>query len=162
MRSARRKSREFALQGIYQWLYTGVSAAQVLKNLSEMEGFASADHEFLEAQLRGTIAEAPALTRQLEPLADRKWAEVSPIERSILLMGAWELVHKQEIPYRVTINEAIELGKRFGGTDGHKYVNGVLDRLAATVRASEVAAPRAARPPRREARAKSPVKKAAE
>ena len=162
MRSARRKSREFALQGIYQWLYTGVSAAQVLKNLSEMEGFKGADHEFLESQLRGTIAEAPELTRQLEPLADRKWAEVSPIERSILLMGAWELVHKQEIPYRVTINEAIELGKRFGGTDGHKYVNGVLDRLAATVRASEVAAPRVARPPRRESRAKSPVKKAAE
>lgn len=162
MRSARRRSREFALQGLYQWLYTGASATQVLNNLSEMEGFGSVDHEFLESQLRGTIAEAPELTRQLEPLADRKWAEVSPIERSILLMGAWELVHKQEIPYRVTINEAIELGKRFGGTDGHKYVNGVLDRLAATVRASEVAAPRSARPPRREARAKSPVKKAAE
>jgi transcription antitermination protein NusB len=162
MRSARRRSREFALQGIYQWLYTGVSAAQVLKNLSEMEGFAGADHEFLESQLRGTIAEAPALTRQLEPLADRKWAEVSPIERSILLMGAWELVHKQEIPYRVTINEAIELGKRFGGTDGHKYVNGVLDRLAGAVRASEVAAPREARPRKTGARSRTSVKKAEE
>jgi len=61
------------------------------------------------------------------------------VERGILLLGAWELVHQKEIPYRVTINEAIELGKRFGGTDGHKYVNGVLDRLAANVRADEVA-----------------------
>lgn len=162
MSSARRRSREFALQGMYQWLLTGATAAQILKNLSEMDGFARADQEFLEAELRGTIAEAPTLTQELEPLADRKWAEVSPIERAILLIGAWELVHKQEIPYRVTINEAIELGKRFGGTDGHKYVNGVLDRLAAQVRASEVAAPRVARPPRRESRSKSTGKKAAE
>ena len=155
MRSARRRSREFALQGLYQWQFTGDTAAQVLRNLAEMDGFGEADQGFLEAELRGAIAEAPALTRQLEPLADRKWAEVSPIERSILLIGAWELVHKQEIPYRVTINEAIELGKRFGATDGHKWVNGVLDRLAATVRASEIAAPRAPRPPRQKERPKS-------
>jgi N utilization substance protein B len=161
MRSARRRSREFALQGLYQWQFTGDTAAQVLKNLSEMEEFASADHAFLEAQLRGTIAEAAELARQLEPLADRKWVEVSPIERSILLMGAWELIHKQEIPYRVTINEAIELGKRFGATDGHKWVNGVLDRLAATVRASEIAAPRAPRPPRQKERPKPSRKKVA-
>jgi N utilization substance protein B len=149
------------MQGIYQWLFTGAPAAEVLKNLSELEDFESADSAFLEAQLRGAIAEADDLTRQLEPLADRKWAEVSPVERSILLMGAWELVHKQEIPYRVTINEAIELGKRFGATDGHKWVNGVLDKLAATVRASEVAAPREARPPRHKERSR-PGKKAAE
>ncbi len=155
MRSARRRSRELALQGLYQWQFTGDTAAQVLKNLAEMEGFGEADQGFLEAELRGAIAEAPDLTRQLEPLADRKWAEVSPVERSILLIGAWELVHKQEIPYRVTINEAIELGKRFGATDGHKWVNGVLDRLAATVRASEIAAPRTPRPPRRKERPKS-------
>jgi N utilization substance protein B len=160
-RSARRRSREFALQGLYQWQFTGDTAAQVLKNLSEMDEFAGADHAFLEAQLRGTIAEAVELTRQLEPLADRKWAEVSPVERSILLMGAWELIHKQEIPYRVTINEAIELGKRFGATDGHKWVNGVLDRLAATVRASEIAAPREPRAPRQRQRPKSSRKKVA-
>src|SRR5258706_355314 len=79
---------------------------------------------------------------QLETLADRKWDEVSPIERAILLIGAWELMHRPEIPYRATLNEAIELGKRFGGTEGHKYVNGVLDKLAKSVRADEVAAPR--------------------
>jgi N utilization substance protein B len=137
--SARRRSREFALQGIYQWLFTGDNASQVLKNLSELEGYKQADTGFLEAELRGTIDEAAGLRVQLEPLADRKWDEVSPVERAILMIGAWELMHNPEIPYRVTINEAIELGKRFGGTDGHKYVNGVLDRLAQAVRPEEVA-----------------------
>ena len=162
MKPTRRRSREVALQGIYQWLFTGESAQQVLDNLAEMEGFSSADREFLEAELRGTIAHAPSLQVLLEPLADRKWAEVSPIERAILLIGAWELVHQQEIPYRVTINEAIELGKRFGGTDGHKYVNGVLDRLAADVRAAEVATPREPRPGRPDSRPKAHEKKAQE
>jgi N utilization substance protein B len=140
--SPRRVSREFAMQGVYQWIFTGDPAATVLKNLSELEGFAGADREFLKAELRGTIGEAEGLRARLEPLADRKWDEVSPVERAILLIGAWELVHNQEIPYKVTINEAIELGKRFGGTDGHKYVNGVLDKLAEAVRPDEVASKR--------------------
>jgi len=139
MSSARRRSRELVLQGLYEWQYTGSGVSQVLKNLSELDGFAKADQGFLESELRGIIGEASALREQLEPLADRKWAEVSPIEKAILLIGAWELAHRPEIPYRVTINEAIELGKRFGGTDGHKYVNGVLDRLATEARPVEVA-----------------------
>jgi N utilization substance protein B len=146
MTTPRRRAREFALQGIYQWQYTGDPASQVLKNLSELEDFTEADRGFLGEQLRGTVAEAESLRAQIEPLADRKWEELSPIERGILMLAAWELVHKRDIPYRVTINEAIELGKKFGGTDGHKYVNGVLDRLAAIVRAEEVAAPRVAKP----------------
>jgi N utilization substance protein B len=162
MRSARRRARELAMQGVYQWLYTGEGAGQVLKNLAEIEEFEKADRPFLEAELRGTLAESESLRKALEPFVDRKWEEMSPIERSILLIAAWELIHKQEIPYRVTINEAIELGKRFGGTDGHKYVNGVLDRLAAVVRASEVAAPREARPRRAEGRSSAPRKKANE
>jgi N utilization substance protein B len=139
--SPRRVSREFALQGMYQWLFTQASPAQILKNLAELEGFADADKEFLKAELKGTIGVADELRALVEPIADRKWDEVSPVERSILLIAAWELVHNPEIPYRVTINEAIELGKRFGGTDGHKYVNGVLDKLAAAVRPEEVARP---------------------
>ena len=153
MTTPRRRAREFALQGIYQWQYTGEGAAQVLKNLSELEGFADADHDFLEAQLAGTVAESVALRARIEPLVDRKWEDLSPIERGILLLAAWELVHKPDIPYRATINEAIELGKTFGGTDGHKYVNGVLDRLAAEVRAEEVAAPRTAKPRRKKGKA---------
>ena len=120
MTTPRRRAREFALQGLYQWQYTGDGAAQVLKDLSELDEFAEADQEFLGEQLRGTIAEAAGLRAQIEPLADRKWDDLSPIERGILMLAAWELMHKQDIPYRVTINEAIELGKTFGGTDGHK------------------------------------------
>ena len=127
------------MQGLYQWIYTGDSASHVLRNLSEMEGFKSADKEFLEAELKGAIEDADELRARIEPFADRKWSEISPIERAILLIGAWELVNQHEIPYKATINEAIELGKRFGGTDGHKYVNGVLDRLASQVRPDEVA-----------------------
>ena len=153
MTTPRRRAREFALQGLYQWQYTGDGAAQVLKDLSELDEFAEADQEFLGEQLRGTIAEAAGLRAQIEPLADRKWDDLSPIERGILMLAAWELMHKQDIPYRVTINEAIELGKTFGGTDGHKYVNGVLDRLAAAVRAEEVAAPRLAKPRRNKGKA---------
>jgi N utilization substance protein B len=142
MSSARRRSRELALQGLYQWQLSGGTTAQVLKNLSELDGFKKADREFLETELKGTIGKAAALREALEPLVDRKWDEVSPVERSILLIGAWELVHRPEIPYRATINEAIELGKRFGGTEGHKYINGILDRLAKNVRPDEVAAKR--------------------
>lgn len=127
------------MQGIYQWIFTGAPAGTVLRNLSELEHFASADAEFLKAQLKGTIGQAEGLRAAIEPLVDRKWDEVSPIERAILMIGAWELLHNPGIPYKVTINEAIELGKRFGGTDGHKYVNGVLDRLAEKVRPDEVA-----------------------
>src|SRR5262249_1259570 len=137
MRSPRRRARELALQGIYQWLYTGGTASQVLKDLSELEGFDSADRKFLGEELKGAIKHADELRKRLEPLADRKWAGVSPIERAILLIGAWELVHQPEIPYRVAINEAIELGKRFGGTEGYKYVNGILDKLAREARADE-------------------------
>ncbi len=137
--SPRRRSRELAMQGIYQWLFTGATAGTVLKNLAELEHYGAADAEFLKSELKGTIGEAEGLRARLEPLADRKWDEVSPVERAILLIGAWELMHNPAIPYKVTINEAIELGKRFGGTDGHKYVNGILDKLAAAVRPDEVA-----------------------
>jgi transcription antitermination protein NusB len=137
--SPRRRSRELAMQGVFQWLFTGATAGTVLKNLAELEHFETADAEFLKSELKGTIGEAEGLRARLEPLADRKWDEVSPVERAILLIGAWELVHNPAIPYKVTINEAIELGKRFGGTDGHKYVNSILDKLAEAVRPDEVA-----------------------
>ena len=107
MTTPRRRAREFALQGLYQWQYTGEGATEVLKNLSELDEFAAADHDFLEAQLRGTVAESADLRLRIEPLVDRKWDDLSPIERGILLLAAWELVHKPEIPYRATINEAI-------------------------------------------------------
>ena len=150
MRSPRRRAREFALQGLYQWQMTGASTKEVARNLSELEGYGAADEAFLKSELAGVIKESAALRAQLEPLADRKWAEVSPVERAILMISAWELNHVPEMPYRVSINEAIELAKRFGGAEGHRYVNGILDRVAAAVRPEEFAAGRdPSRKPRR-------------
>jgi N utilization substance protein B len=137
--SPRRRAREFALQGLYQWQLAGGTAAQVLRNLGEMDDYDLADAAFVKKVVSEAIHEAQASRALLEPLVDRKWEEVSPVERAILLIGAWELTHCPQTPYRVVINEAIELGKIFGGTDGHKYVNGILDRLAASLRPADAA-----------------------
>ena len=157
--SPRRRSRELAMQGIYQWIYTGASAGTVLKNLSELEHYETADADFLRSQLKGTIGEAEGLRAHLEPLADRKWEEVSPVERAILLIGAWELVHNPEIPYKVTINEAIELGKRFSTQNSGAFINGILDKIKDRALSRAERGPAAARgddekvPPEPDARA---------
>ena len=154
MKSARRRSREFALQALYQWQLAGPSLADLEQQYAQAEGFAKADGELFSTILSGVLKHAEALREKLAPHLDRPWKEVSPIESAILLIGAFELVNLPETPYRVIINEAIELGKSFGGTDGHKYVNGILDKLAATVRADEVASQvpvPAARPSRKTA-----------
>ena len=137
-KSARRRSREFALQALYQWQVAAHSPGDLETQFGEADGFKRSDATLFSALMRGTIKESATLIEQLTPYLDRAWAEVSPIERSILLMSSFELLHMPETPYRVIINEAIELAKSFGGTDGHKYVNGILDKLAATVRADEI------------------------
>jgi len=138
-KSARRRSREFALQAIYQWQIAAHSAGDLETQFAEADGFKRADVPMFSALLRGTIKASPSLIEQLTPHLDRPWTEVSPIERSILLLSSFELIHTLETPYRVILNEAIELAKSFGGTDGHKYVNGILDKLAAIIRADEIA-----------------------
>lgn len=137
-KSARRRSREFALQALYQWQVAAHSAGDLETQFSEADGFKRSDVTLFSALMRGTIKESATLIEQLTPHLDRAWTEVSPIERGILLMSSFELKHMPETPYRVIINEAIELAKSFGGTDGHKYVNGILDKLAAIVRADEI------------------------
>jgi N utilization substance protein B len=139
-KSARRRAREFVLQGLYQWRVGGADEAAIEAYAPEMEGFAKADREFFVGNLRGIIAQREALVSQVTAHLDRPFSELSPIEACVLMMGAFEMSHHPETPYRVIINEAIELAKSFGGTDGHKYVNGVLDKLAAIVRPDEVAA----------------------
>ncbi|XHS77210.1 transcription antitermination factor NusB [Burkholderiaceae bacterium UC74_6] len=139
-KSARRRSREFALQGLYQWLVTGDDFASVDAHTREQEGFAKADKAHYEALLQGCMNEAADLDAVLARHVDRKTTELSPIEHGVLMIGAYELKHCIDIPYRVAINEAVELAKAFGGTDGHKYVNGVLDRAATDLRPQEVAA----------------------
>ncbi len=133
-KSARRRAREFILQGLYQWRVGGADEAAIEAHLPSLEGFAKADREFFVGTLRGVIAQNEKLAEQIGAHIDRPFAELSPIEACILLMGSFELVHHAETPYRVIINECIELAKAFGGTDGHKYVNGVLDKMAAAVR----------------------------
>jgi N utilization substance protein B len=141
-RTPRHRAREFALQGLYQWLLNGEDAGAIEAHIREAHGFDKADAAHFDAVLYGTIRQAGELRTELSPLIDRPLAQVSPIEHVALLIGAYELKNHLEIPYRVVINEAVELTKSFGGIDGHKYVNGVLDKLAASVRSVEVDAAR--------------------
>ncbi|HSG23090.1 MAG TPA: transcription antitermination factor NusB [Azonexus sp.] len=142
-KSARRRSREFILQGLYQWRVGGADSAAIEAQIPDLEGFAKADREFFVGTLRGVISQQENLTAQIGKHIDRPFTELSPVEACILLMGSFELNNHPETPYRVIINEAIELTKSFGGTDGHKYVNGVLDKVAALLRPDEFAARKA-------------------
>jgi N utilization substance protein B len=139
-KSARRRSREIALQGLYEWLVSGTDAGVIDAHMREQEGFDKADRAHFDALLHGCIAEASDLDGVLAKFVDRKTTELSPVEHGVLLIGAYELKHCIDIPYKVAINEAVELAKSFGGTDGHKYVNGVLDKTAADLRPVEVQA----------------------
>ena len=145
-RSARRRSREFAVQGLYQWLLAGGEPREVALQVAESEGFGRGDKAMFERLWAGTIAARPELDALLARYLDRAPAALSPIEHAILLIGAFELQVMIETPYRVIINEAVELAKVFGGTDGHKYVNGVLDKLAVQLRQPEIEAARLLQP----------------
>lgn len=143
-RTPRHRAREFALQGLYQWLLNNEDAGAIDAHIREAHGFDKADTGHFNALLHGAIRDAGVLREALSPLIDRPIGELSPIEHAVLLIGAYELKHHLEIPYKVVINEAVELTKSFGGIDGHKYVNGVLDKLAAQLRAAEVQSSRKA------------------
>jgi N utilization substance protein B len=150
-KSSRRRSREFALQGLYQWQLARKDAAVIAAEVGEREEFQKADSGYFRLLLNGAIDNAAELEARIAPHLDRRIHELSPIERSILLLAGYELMRELEVPYRVVINEAVELAKIYGGTDGHKFVNGVLDKLAAELRTLEVSADRnAARGPKEE------------
>jgi transcription antitermination protein NusB len=136
-KSPRHRAREFVVQGLYQHLVGGQDEVAILVQAASVAGFEKADTELYKTLLAETLEDAPALREALVPRIERPWDEVSPIERGILLLAACELKHHPETPYRVVINEAIELAKTYGGTDGHKFVNGVLDKLATALRPEE-------------------------
>jgi transcription antitermination protein NusB len=138
-KSTRRRAREFALQGLYEWQISQADVKIVDAHMREQDGFARCDTEHFDALLHGCIGEAAALDELIARHADRKTTLLSPVEHAVLLIGTYELKHCVQIPYRVAINEAVELAKSFGGTDGHKYVNGVLDKAAIELRAVEIA-----------------------
>jgi transcription antitermination protein NusB len=144
MKSSRRRARELALQGVYQWLLSGTPPAMIRAQLAESGGYGKCDAAFFERLWLGVTGEFDTLLAAFAPYLDRAAEQLSPIEKGVLAIGAWELLRAPDVPYRVVINEAVELAKAYGGTDGHRYVNGVLDHLATAIRAAEVGTPRVA------------------
>ena len=138
--SPRHRAREFVVQGLYQHLVGGQDAASIIAQSESVAGFDRVNRELYDSLLDGVLTDAADLQALLAPHIERPWVEVSPIERAILLIAACELKHHPETPYRVVINEAIELTKSYGGTDGHKFVNGVIDKLAPELRPHEIVA----------------------
>ena len=142
-KSGRSRARSFAVQALYQHLVGGNEADAIDAFTRDLAGFDKSDAVHFDTLLHGCIEQAEALDALIMPLMDRSMAEISPIERSVMWIGAFEMRHCLDVPWRVILNECIELAKEFGGTDGHKYVNGVLNKLAPLLRATEVAADQA-------------------
>jgi len=145
----RSRAREFALQGLYQSMVGRNTVEDIDLFTRDLAGFNKADSVHFDALLQGCIAEGDALDALIVPLLDRPLTEISPIEHSVMWIGAYEMKHCLDVPWRVVLNECIELAKEFGGTDGHKYVNAVLNGIAPGLRGQEIEADRAqARKPR--------------
>lgn len=140
MKNPRRRSREIALQALYAWQLGGGNVAEALEQARGLDGYARADAALVEMLVRGAIERAESLDALIVPhLIERQLNQLSPIERAILRIGALELSERPETPVKVVLNEAIELGKDFGGAQGHRFVNGVLERVAQAVRPGEFA-----------------------
>jgi N utilization substance protein B len=138
-KNSRSRSREFALQALYQWQVGRNEAVDIDVFTRDLVGFNKADSLHYDALLHGCVAQAGELDALITPLLDRPLAEISPVEHAVLWIGAYEFKHCIDVPWRVVINECIELAKQFGGTDGHKYVNAVLNGLATDLRSLEIA-----------------------
>ncbi len=136
MKSARRQAREIALQALYAWQLSGDDP---LAQARSIEGFEKTDARFVEVLLRGVLGRADELRELMSPHLSRDFAKLSPVERAILYIGTYELASHPQTPFKVVLNEAIELGKSFGATDGYRFVNGVLEKIAADLRPDEVA-----------------------
>ena len=142
-KSSRSRAREFALQGLYQHLVGRNDASAIDAFTRGLAGFHKADSAHYDALLHGCVRDSAELDALIVPLLDRKLVEISPIEHAVMWIGAYEFLHAPDVPWRVVLNECIELAKEFGGTDGHKYVNAVLNGLAPQLRAAEVETDRA-------------------
>lgn len=139
--SRRGLARRVTAQALYQWLVNETPPNQLIQQFRDQdEGLGRADPTYFEALLRGVVDNAQPLTLAVVPHLDRPIAQLDPVEHAILLLGAYELSHEPSVPYRVVVNEAVNLAKLFGSEEGYKFVNGVLDKLARQVRPSEVAA----------------------
>lgn len=134
VRGSRRLARRAALQGIYQWQATGQGAEEIIGQFGQEQSFERLDGEFFRLLLHGVIDNVRELDTALTPHVDRPLRQIDPVERAVLRIGAFELIHCAEVPWRVVINESIELARTFGAEQGHRFVNGVLDKLAPAAR----------------------------
>ena len=136
--TARRLARRLALQALYQWQMAGASLATVEAEFREDNDMKVVDQEYFCELLHRIPAQLSQLDDLIMPHLDRTLKELTPIELTILRMGAYELAKRKDVPYKVVINEGVNLTKAFGATDGHKYVNGILDKLARELRSNEI------------------------
>lgn len=137
--SRRGLARRLTVQALYQWLVNETPPELLLRQFREQpEGLGRADGDYFDELLKGTVQDAPELTLALVPHLDRPLAQLDPVEHAVLLLGAYELRHKIEVPWKVVVNEAVNLAKVFGAEDGYKFVNGVLDKLARQTRTAEI------------------------
>ena len=135
--SARRKARRFAMQGLYQWQMTGTSIKDIEAQFLEENDMKKVDMEYFRNILSGVVTQTDVLEEAFEPLLDRKVVELDPVTLAILRISAFELKDRIDVPYRIVINEGVELAKSFGSEDSHRFVNGVLDKLAKQFRKAE-------------------------
>lgn len=134
---SRRKSREVALKAIYRIMMNEGDLKQVFLDMKDDPDYLKADESYFKKLLQNVMDNLEALDSQISTFIDRQLNELSPIEHAVLRISSYELIFDSTIPYRVAINEGVELAKTFGGADGHKYINGVLDKVAAAVRPEE-------------------------
>lgn len=135
--SARRKAREYSVQAIYQWQMSGSSLNDIEAQYLTTMNARKVDTEYFQELFNGVLTNLDDMDRALEPALERDLDDIDPVERAIIRLAAYELIHRIDIPKKVVINEAIELAKTFGATDGHKFVNGVLDKISKTLRPHE-------------------------
>jgi N utilization substance protein B len=136
----RKRARRRALQAIYQWQITGQEAAEILGQFRAAQDLSLIDEEYFERLLHGVTADKENLDEALQPFMDRPMEQVDLMERVVLGIGAWELLNCPELPFRVVLDESVDLARRFGSEQGHSYVNAVLDKAARVWRADEVGA----------------------
>ena len=133
----RRKARHYGMQALYQWYMAKAPLNAIEAEFRSEYDFAHVDLEYFQALLHGVPACVDELEAVFAPLLDRKIDDLDPIERTLLRMGTFELRERLDVPYKVVINEAVALAKKFGATDSHKYINGVLDKVARQLRKAE-------------------------
>lgn len=138
--NARQRSRRLAMQALYQWLLADTGSAALIEQFLDDDKMERADADYFRRLVLGVLQSVTELEASFSKLLDRPLEQLDPIERAVLLIGAYELSHCPEVPYRVAINEAVELTKTYGATDGHRYINGVMDRMARQLRDVEIRA----------------------